>query len=110
MAWSRQKVEEQRKDLIQAYLKDNESMEEICRRFGISRKTGYKWCNRYKELGEKGLVDLSNKPKDPYRVYPKEIIDIAIDLKLKKRKWGPRKILVILKRTYPRIDSAIPAG
>jgi len=108
MAWSRQKVEEQRKDLIQAYLKDNESMEEICRRFGISRKTGYKWCNRYKELGEKGLVDLSNKPKDPYRVYPKEIIDIAIDLKLKKRKWGPRKILVILKRTYPRIDWPCP--
>ncbi len=108
MAWSRQKVEEQREELVHAYLKDNESMEEICRRFGISRKTGYKWCNRYKQLGSKGLIDLSNRPKDPYTVYPQEIVDMAMDLKLKKRKWGPRKILAILKRTYPRIDWPCP--
>lgn len=108
MAWSRQKVEEQRKTLVEAYLKENESMSELCDRFGISRKTGYKWCSRYKRHGESGLIDLPNSPKIPHVVYPKEIIEIALDLKLKKRKWGPRKILAILKRQYPRIDWPCP--
>jgi putative transposase len=108
MAWRLQKVEEQRKDLVEAYWKGFTTMSELCKQFGISRKTAYKWCNRYKRLGEKGLVDLSKARKSPSRVFTEEVIDIAIDLKLKKRGYGPKKVLKLLKTKHPRIEWPSP--
>lgn len=104
MAWRLKKVEEQRKSLVDAYWKGTESMSELCRQFGVSRKTAYKWWNRYKRLGEKGLIDLPKAPRKPHVAYTQEIIDMAIDLKLKKRNWGPKKIIATLERNYPRMD------
>ena len=74
MAWRLLKVEEQRKDLVEAYLKGTASMTELCREFGISRKTAYKWCDRYKRLGETGLKDLPKAPLVPAKLYHDEII------------------------------------
>lgn len=108
MAWRLQKVEEQRKNLVETYWKGTLSMTELCHQFGISRKTAYKWCTRYKQFGEEGLKDLSKSPQHPCRSYPKEIIDLILDLKLKKRGWGTRKILAKLKHLYPRIDWPSP--
>jgi putative transposase len=108
MAWRLLKVEEQRRDLVEAYLKGTASMSELCRDFGISRKTAYKWCDRYKHLGEKGLKDLSKAPLTPIKKYPQELIERLIDLKLRKRTWGPKKILARFEREYPRIDCPSP--
>lgn len=104
MAWRLQKVEEQRKYLVEAYWKGTVSMTELCNQFSVSRKTAYKWCNRYKQFGQEGLKDLSKIPLHPHRSYPKEIIDLILDLKLKKRGWGTRKILAKLRQIYPRIE------
>lgn len=104
MAWRLSKVEEQRKCLVDAYWKGTISMVELSLQFGVSRKTAYKWCNRYKLLGEAGLKDLPKNPHNRCMLYPQEIIDMAIDLKLKKRTWGPKKIIAMLKRNHPRID------
>lgn len=101
MAWELKKVEEQRKQLIELYFDGTLSMTEICDRFGVSRKTGYKWIHRYNELGDKGLLDLPKSPKNPHTVYSDEIVKKAISLKLKHINWGPKKILILLKRTYP---------
>lgn len=104
MAWRFEKVEEQRKILVEAYWKGTVSMTDLCREFGISRKTGYKWCNLYKEYGEESLQDRSKAPKNPHKIYSEEIIEMALDFKLRKRGWGPRKILSTLKSQHPRID------
>ena len=102
MAWRLKKVEEQRKDLVEAYWKGTASMSELCKQFGVSRKTAYKWCDRYSRFGEKGLKDRSKAPENPYTVYSEDTINKAIDLKLKKRTWGPKKIIKVLSREYPQ--------
>jgi len=102
MPWELNKVEVQRKDLIDAYLNGDASMTELCKKYKVSRKTAYKWLNRYIKGGG-NLSDVSKAPLCPYRVFDDDLINFAIDAKLKHRTWGPRKILAKLKRDYPDI-------
>jgi len=104
MAWELKKVEDQRRELVEAYIKGTISMTELCKRFGVSRKTAYKWLSRYQLFGLEGLKDHSRAPHHPYCVYRADDIDMAINLKLKHRTWGPKKILAKLSRDYPRMN------
>ncbi len=101
MAWEKYKVEQQRLDVVQAYMSGDSSMTHICKQYGVSRKTGYKWYQRFLEQGEEGLLDLSKAPNTPNICYTDQQIDKAIDLKLRHRTWGPKKILIKLKEYYP---------
>lgn len=101
MAWESYKVEQQRLQVVQAYLSGDLSMTCICKKYGISRKTGYKWYQRFLDQGEEGLKDLSKAPHTPNSHYTDKQIDRAIDLKLKRRTWGPKKILAKLEELYP---------
>lgn len=103
MAWDVKKVEDQRRKLMEDYDAGIMTMTELCRLFGISRKTAYKWYNRYKQFGVEGLQDLSRAPNRPNRLYSEEDIARAITLKLKYWSWGPKKILVKLNRDFPEI-------
>ncbi len=104
MAWENFKVEQQRLQVILAYIDGHDSMTDICIRYGISRKTAYKWYHRFLAEGEEGLKDLSKAPHTPNQYYTEAQIDKAIDLKQKKRTLGPKKILVKLKEIYPNED------
>jgi transposase InsO family protein len=108
MAWENFKVEKQRLQVIKTYIEGKSSMTDICIQYGISRKTGYKWYNRFLEDGEDGLKDLSKAPHNPNRHYTNVQMDKAIDLKLKHRKWGPKKILVKLEEKYPKENWPCP--
>lgn len=101
MAWENFKVEQQRLQAVKAYVSGAASMTDICKTYGISRKTGYKWCERFLTHGELGLKDLSKTPHKLPRCYTEEQINRAIDIKLKHRTWGPKKILAKLKALYP---------
>ena len=101
MPWELKKVEDKRRELIEAY-QNGTPMTYLCKLHGVSRKTAYKWYNRYLKLGaEEGLQDLSKAPHNPTRKYGEEQISLALDLKLQKRTWGPKKILAMLRREYP---------
>ena len=104
MVWRIKKVEEQRKELIESYLKGDMPMTDLCEQFGISRKTAYKWRDRYRSEGEEGLKDRSKAPHTPNSVYSDEIINIAIEMKLKYRTYGPKKIIRKLSNKYPERD------
>lgn len=101
MAWENLNVEEQRKQLSLAYIKKEAKMTDLCKLYGISTKTGHKWFNRYLKKGEEGLKDLPRAPNTPHRLYDDDLINIAVDLKLRHRTWGPKKILIKLKNLYP---------
>jgi putative transposase len=103
MAWENYQVEKQRLDMVDAYRTGLFSMTELCKKYGISRKTGYKWCHRFAECGKDGLLDRSTAPRKTPTLYTQELLDIAIDLKLRKRTWGPKKILAKLKDLYPEL-------
>jgi transposase InsO family protein len=70
---------------------------ELCRRFGISRKTGYKWRRRYREKGAAGLADLSRRPQHSPRRSQEAIEEKVLAIR-DEYGWGARKIKSCLER------------
>src|SRR2546429_6126431 len=62
MAWKETCVSDERLRFVLACLEEEDSMAALCRRFGISRRVGYKWVSRYKECGPAGLGERSRAP------------------------------------------------
>jgi putative transposase len=101
MPWEFKRVEDKRRELVEAYVEGG-SMTELCKIYKVSRKTAYKWFNRCLERGlDEGLKDLSKAPHEPIVKFTDEHLDRVIDLKLRRRTWGPKKILARLKEEYP---------
>jgi hypothetical protein len=71
-------------------------MTEVCRAFGISRKTGYKIFDRYKEHGLEALNDRSRRPVRYANQLPQQIESLILTLKHDKPHWGARKIRELL--------------
>src|SRR5690348_12656931 len=87
-----------------ARLLDGEAMSEVCRAFGISRKTGYKIFERYKEHGLEALTDRSRRPVRYANQLPQQIESLIVAAKRDKPHWGARKIRELLVR---RLDGDI---
>lgn len=84
-------------------------MTELCDRFGVSRKTGYKWLRRYREGGVEALADRSRAPKTcPHRT-PEPIREILIDTRKAHPLWGPVKLLDYLRPRHPEVDFPAPS-
>ena len=80
------------------------SMAEVCRRFEVSRKTGYKWLARYETEGLDGLNDRSHAPHHNPRQVLEEVEQAVVDARGKHSHWGPVKLRSWLKRTAPEVD------
>src|SRR6201997_1473391 len=85
-------------------LLDGESMTDVCQEFGISRKTGYKIFDRYKECGLAALSDRSRRPVRYANQLPQQVESLIVRLKTEKPHWGARKIRELLVR---RLDGDI---
>ena len=81
-----------------ARLLEGEGMSELCREFGISRKTGYKIFNRYKDEGLEALSDRSRRPVRYANQLPDQIERLIVTCKREKPHWGARKIRELLVR------------
>jgi putative transposase len=86
-----------------ARLLDGEKMAVLCREFDISRKTGYKIFNRYKDCGLEGLTDRSRRPYRHANQLPFQVEKLIVQLKRDKPSWGAPKIRERLKRRYSDI-------
>ena len=102
MPWKECNVVEERMRFIGRLL-DGEKMAPLCREFGISRKTGYKIFNRYKDCGIDALTDRSRRPYRQANQLPMQIEKLIIGLKKEYPHWGAPKIREKLKRLYPDI-------
>lgn len=106
MPWKHVEPMDEKRHFIQMVESGLYTMSEVCHRHLISRKTGYKWYNRYLSRGFGGLKEASRAPHScPHRT-PAQIEKLLID-KRKQTNWGPRKI-----RDYfvlERPDLAMPA-
>jgi len=87
---------------------DGEAMSEVCRDFGISRKTGYKIVNRYRQEGVDALTDRSRRPVRYANQLPDPIERLIVETKRDKPHWGARKIRELLVRKLAG-DVRIPA-
>jgi putative transposase len=88
-----------------ARLLDGEKMAELCREFGVSRKTGYKILNRYNSCGLQGLTDRSRRPYRQANQLPVQIETLIVRLKQDKPSWGAPKIRERLARLYPDVHT-----
>jgi len=89
-------------------LLEGEAMTDVCREFGISRKTGYKIYQRYQKLGLEALSDRSRRPVRYANQLPPQIEGLIVSLKRQKPHWGARKIRELLVRRLDG-DIRIPA-
>jgi transposase InsO family protein len=106
MPWKETHVEEERMRFVAACL-DEESdwtMSELCEAFGVSRKTGYKWLERYEEFGVQGLRDQCRAPKTRPNAMAAAVVKRLLELRRRHRFWGPRKIVAWLEREEPTIS------
>ncbi len=107
MPWKECSVMDERLRFV-ARLLDGEGMSEVCREFGISRKTGYKIFERYKEHGLEALTDRSRRPVRYANQLPPQIESLIVKLKRDKPHWGARKIRELLVRRLDQ-DFRVPA-
>ena len=84
-----------------------ETMAELCREFGISRKTGYKIFDRYQECGLQGLTDRNRRPYRYSNQLPFQVENHILNVKHEHPSWGARKIRERLTRRFSGI--LIPA-
>src|SRR4051794_7703992 len=102
MPWKETRVPDERLRFVLACLDDDDSMAAVCRRFGVSRRVGYKWLARYKEDGPPGLGERSRAPlSSPHRV-DADVERRVLSLRADHPTWGPRKLLAALARRAAR--------
>lgn len=98
----------QRLDFIRACQAGTESFSALCRHFGISRKTGYKWLGRFESADLTSLFDRSRAPHSHSRTVPPDIISHLTALRQKHPDWGPKKLRMWLLNH--QADFPVPAA
>jgi len=107
MPWKETSVMEERLRFV-ARLLEGEGMSDVCRAFGISRKTGYKIFNRYKDDGLEALTDRSRRPVRYANQLPGAVEAMIVSCKKEKPHWGARKIRELLVKRLAG-DARVPS-
>ncbi|HAZ77589.1 IS481 family transposase [Pseudescherichia sp.] len=98
----------QRLDFIRACHAGTDSFSALCRLFGISRKTGYKWLGRFEPSDPASLFDRSRTPHSHSRTIPPDIVSHLTALRQKHPDWGPKKLRMWLLNHQARFP--VPAA
>jgi putative transposase len=99
---------DQRLCFVAACCRGEERVSALCERYGISRKTGYKWLSRYADGGASGLDDRKSGPRDPRPRLTEPVVERLLALRRARPTWGPRKLLARLAMDDP--DFVAPAA
>jgi len=109
MGWKETSVVEERFRFIQDHRSGDWSLSELCRQYGVSRKTGYKWLERYEGQGLEGLQDQSRAPLHHPNEVMAEVAEAVLDLRRQHPLWGPEKLHAWLQRNAPEIVWPAPS-
>lgn len=107
MGWKGVTVMDQRIRFLSDYLEGLYPFTELCRHFGISRKTGYKWVGRYRDYGAEGLEERSRRPHSCPHQTDDKIVEAIVRARRKHPSWGPKKLLWLVEKRHP--DWRLPA-
>ena len=110
MGWKGVTIMDQRVRFIGEYLKGYVPFNELCLQFSISRKTGYKWVERYEQEGLEGLSDRSRRPHFCPHMTDEAIIEAIVQARGKHPTWGPKKLLTILSPHNPDLPAISTAA
>src|SRR5687768_9212180 len=107
MPWRERSPMDERVQFISDYQRQLFTMTELCDRFGVSRKTGYKWIARYAADGAAGLATRSSRPEHSPQATDAPVVAAIVALRRRYPTWGGKKILAVLGEREPRW--ALPA-
>ena len=107
MPWSDSSPMDLKTQFVADYLRQMLSISELSRQYNISRKTAYKWIDRYLEEGGAGLVDRSRRPRVCPHQTPTKLVESILEARRRHPTWGAKKLLKILSDRQP--NSAWPA-
>lgn len=97
MPWQECSTMSLRQEFLSLAQQPGSNFSQLCQRFGISRKTGYKWLERYEQTGAAGLADRSRRPQHSPRRTAAEIEAQVLTVR-DQFGWGARKIKACLER------------
>ena len=101
MPWQETCPMDERLRFVREHRRQAVSMSELCRAYGISRRTGYKWLARFEELGEPGLSDRSRAPERHPNATAADLEDVIVEFRRSHMRWGPRKLRAWLRERIP---------
>ena len=101
MPWAETNPMLERQHFVHDLASGHWPLTELCVRYGISRKTGYKWLHRYHQSGARGLRDHSRVPRSCPHQTPADVVQLILD-EHARFAWGARKILKRLRTRDPK--------
>ena len=114
MPFEKRTVMGQKLDFVSQSKCSDLTFSKLCSQYGISRPTGYKWLDRYKLMGEKGLEEQSRRPKQSPIKTQEAVEELIVALRKEDPEWGPKKLYRLLltmqsKGTYPSDHLPVPS-
>ena len=104
MPWSETTTMDAKVAFILDWKSQKHQMTELCARYGVSRKTAYKWVQRFLEEGPDGLWERSHAPRrSPHRTSD-EVEQAIVQQRLRHPSWGPKKLIWTLQRWQPQLE------
>ena len=109
MPWKESSAACEQRVFIEMWLAGEESVSGLCRLFGISRVTGHKRINRYREYGFEGLGDRGSAPHSHPNATSPQVSRRLIEAKRANPTWGPKKLVACLRAEYPEVAWPAPS-
>ena len=104
MPWSETSAMEQKALFIRDWCRARHTVADLCRLYDISRKTGYKWIERYLDEGPDGLLERSHANQSAHDRTPADVEAALLELRLRHPSWGPKKLLHIIAERRPELE------
>ena len=101
MGWTETCSVDERMRFVLAVERREEAFAALCRRFGVSRKTGYKWLDRYRAESVAGLIDRSRAPHAHPQAVSAMVAERCLAVRRAHPTWGPVKVRAYLERGVP---------
>ena len=109
MSWSVRGLEDVRVEFVMIAREADTNMSAVCRHFGISRKSGYKWLDRYEASGLDGLKDRSRRPQSSPLQLSGDVVVALVKLHEDHKDWGPKKLRARLIRDRSCPEDSVPS-
>jgi transposase InsO family protein len=103
MPWRETSPMEQRLEFVREYDTELFTMTELVAQYGISRKTAYKWLERYEADGVDGLRDHSRRPHHSPQATNRDVVEALLALRRRHPRWGAQKLLAVAARRDPSV-------
>jgi putative transposase len=101
MPWHETCAMDERMAFVVDWRRDELSFSALCRRYGVSRKAGYKWVDRYKAEGVDGLRERSHAAHRHPNAVEAAVIDSVVAVRMRHPLWGPKKIKAWIEAHHP---------